>query len=1032
MVYDTSDPDWILVGVNADFGFAPANYIEIVEDTAPAAVAPVPPPVPDEPPAPSLPQRPAHAPPEVEAPAASPPVDAASNPAAAAIADIIHKQHASVAEPEPPRAPPRPAPAYEPEDDYRNESSPPPALPRRPPSEQVTPPIRQYSPPEPSRPPRPRHAGLKDRNGETHVQESPPYPRVGDVPAPRSPSGFHMYNINEMIEVMGKRKKMPTTLGINVAAGVIFISPEDEDQQQEWSAEKLTHYSMEGKHVFVDLVRPSKSVDFHAGAKDTAREIVSALGEICGAYRAEGLREVIEAGTGGGGKKKGQILYDFMAQGDDEVTVAVDDEVIVIDDTKSEEWWMVRRTKNGKEGVVPSSYIEITGVTSNPSAGVDLSMSPVERNRLEDTRLAKESLRKSRTDSIDSPGSEVGTTTRPERRTSLIKDGGNEHPQRQKRDSKSGTKPSRLLSFDRLRGANELAEPDPNKTRHWTDRTKTFSVEAQFIGLQDGKIHLHKTNGVKIAVPIPKMSVEDLEYVEKLTGVSLDEDKPLSDIRRRSQRVETDKPDGKRSGASVVPEYDWFDFFLKAGVGPHQCERYAQNFLKDSMDEGVLPDISPETLRTLGLKEGDILRVMRYLDTLFNRTGTKSKLRNVSFGGEEVIGNGEDGGSPGGLFSGPGGTLRNNTRKGRPAPAVQASDVVDPKAFELKGAKSPEREPTPPAPAETEKPVQRGFDDDAWEVKPPKQPTPPTSSAAASSPVTSQPTGQKPLAGALADLAILHPPLQPTHTQPTPAPQPPAIPGLPPQPTVSQPQPQQPQPTGATPGFFTQLGQPGQQAAQPTGFQQQSRQRPQPPQTMGQNSLLPPPPQRPLSAPQNFSQQNSFGPPPLQPQLTGVPQSGPQVAPPGQSLAELNQQHFQSTFQPQQTGLMAPNQFQNGMLPQPTGFQPQSQFGIQQQQQLPFANGQAGFQGLGPQPTGFGGFQPQQTGMNGLGMSYTSSPPPVPPIPQQPTAAPLQPQKTGPAPPVRFGVQPNTPNKLQPQPTGLRANLSQASKYLIL
>ena len=141
-----------------------------------------------------------------------------------------------------------------------------------------------------------------------------------------------MYNINEMVEAMGKRKKMPTTLGINVATGTIFISPERDGDQQEWTAEKLSHYSIEGKHVFVDLVRPSKSIDFHAGAKDTAREIVAALGEICGAYRAEGLKEVIAAGSGGGGKKKGQILYDFMAQGDDEVTVAVGDEVVILDD----------------------------------------------------------------------------------------------------------------------------------------------------------------------------------------------------------------------------------------------------------------------------------------------------------------------------------------------------------------------------------------------------------------------------------------------------------------------------------------------------------------------------------------------------------------------------------------------------------------------------------------------------------------------------------------------------------------------------
>ena len=148
---------------------------------------------------------------------------------------------------------------------------------------------------------------------------------------------------------MGKSKKMPTTLGLNLATGQIMIAPEKsrDGPQQEWSAEKLTHYSIEGKHIFMELVRPSKSVDFHAGAKDTAHEIVGALGEIAGAARAGGMQEVLEAAHGGGGQRKGTVLYDFMAQGDDEVTVAVGDEVIVggryeerrlVDGSATEEW----------------------------------------------------------------------------------------------------------------------------------------------------------------------------------------------------------------------------------------------------------------------------------------------------------------------------------------------------------------------------------------------------------------------------------------------------------------------------------------------------------------------------------------------------------------------------------------------------------------------------------------------------------------------------------------------------------------------
>jgi hypothetical protein len=221
-----------------------------------------------------------------------------------------------------------------------------------------------------------------------------------------------MYNVNEMVSVMGKRKKMPTTLGINLRTGMILIAPEraEDGPTQEWSADRMTHYSREGKHVFVELVRPSKSVDFHAGAKDTAEEIVAALGEMAGAVRAEGLREVIMAGTNQS-VNKGVVLYDFMAQGDDEVTVAAGDEVIIVDDSKSEEWWQVRRLKSGKEGVVPSSYIEVTGSISPPpgGSGIDGIKAAVEQNRAEEIRLTKEALRASKESSNVGPGMSLPT-----------------------------------------------------------------------------------------------------------------------------------------------------------------------------------------------------------------------------------------------------------------------------------------------------------------------------------------------------------------------------------------------------------------------------------------------------------------------------------------------------------------------------------------------------------------------------------------------------------------------------------------------
>jgi pimeloyl-ACP methyl ester carboxylesterase len=63
--------------------------------------------------------------------------------------------------------------------------------------------------------------------------------------------------------------------------------------------------------------------------------------------------------------------------------------------------------------------------------------------------------------------------------------------------------------------------PDPEKLRTWVDRSGSFKVAAQFIKHDNGKIHLHKHTGVRIAVPTFRLCVEDLEYVEKATGVLL-------------------------------------------------------------------------------------------------------------------------------------------------------------------------------------------------------------------------------------------------------------------------------------------------------------------------------------------------------------------------------------------------------------------------------------------------------------------------------------------------------------------------------
>lgn len=404
------------MGLDGDYGFAPANYIDLGDaaddlDNLPAATPEAEAAAPPSPP--RLPQRPAATQAESSLPLSPPlpprqasfasdtsPVASPPRGPQAALANVLAGRSSTRAPTPPPITVP-PARQQYLSDESEEESSP--ALPPRPRSnsnlsndQAIVSPRRTSS------------RRIRREYGDDVADRA-----TGQI----APGGFHMYNINEMVSVMGKKKKMPTTLGVNLKTGAILIAPErsTDGPTQEWTADRMTHYSREGKHVFLELVRPSRSIDFHAGAKDTAEEIVSSLGELSGAVKAEGLREVIMAGSGHGAQRKGIVLYDFMAQGDDEVTVAVGDEVLVLDDAKSEEWWQVRRLKNGKEGVVPSIYIEITETIKSPStSGLNAGRDRAAQNRLEEERLAKEALRK------DQRATEVGPGMRlPERNSSL-------------------------------------------------------------------------------------------------------------------------------------------------------------------------------------------------------------------------------------------------------------------------------------------------------------------------------------------------------------------------------------------------------------------------------------------------------------------------------------------------------------------------------------------------------------------------------------------------------------------------------------
>ena len=57
-------------------------------------------------------------------------------------------------------------------------------------------------------------------------------------------------------------------------------------------------------------------------------------------------------------------------------------------------------------------------------------------------------------------------------------------------------------------------------TRTWNDATGAFSVEAEFAGVEDGKVKLKKANGKTVSVPLDRLSKEDQDYVAEQSARS--------------------------------------------------------------------------------------------------------------------------------------------------------------------------------------------------------------------------------------------------------------------------------------------------------------------------------------------------------------------------------------------------------------------------------------------------------------------------------------------------------------------------------
>ncbi|KAG6896932.1 hypothetical protein C0992_005197 [Termitomyces sp. T32_za158] len=683
------------------------------------------------------------------------------------------------------------------------------------------------------------------------VPPSPPRPVSTYVdPADRvaaakvTADGIQTWSVSD-IDKKGKKKK--GTLGIGNGA-LFFASESDKTPVQKWQTADVQNVSNEKtKHVNIEIGGTTPvTLHYHVGSKDNAEEIIAKLNSSkalsapqlfahddtsqehtsvrkkASVHFSDNSPVIIpsreDAGTSSEPEEDeeplangidktdhsthrsntddgeaGTALYDFVADGDDELSVSEGEHLVILE-RDGDEWWKCRNSR-GKEGVVPASYIELsvsaasTSTTTAARAPTPPPSPPpeeeddgsaaveAERQRIESERAAKEEREQERLRAEQAKkkadarrrANEAAEAAELERRRRMeAASRVSSPPVAEQKKTTSQVKRSSSSGGP----SGEINRPPPDKTRIWHDRSGQFRVEAAFLGFSNGKLRLHKVNGVIVEVPSEKMSLEDMKHIERLMSKRSRPPEARHKVSEDDIPLALSRPEQTASRSAppkAAPKIDWFDFFLSAGCDLDDCTRYAAAFDKDKLDETLIQDITDETMRLLGVREGDIIRIKKAIEKrkpTDNLYKPSSRIQEQVLRDEELARKlqaqetGARAPAPNLFAAGPGGVLKTQTRRGRPNPSKSmppaavdlnsisaistTSDVIQrtssPRVSTPTSAPASSVTPNAPPRPNSAAPVVGGFDDDAW---------------------TNRPSSTKPLVGTPAPRAPSVPPAQP-------------------------------------------------------------------------------------------------------------------------------------------------------------------------------------------------------------------------------------------------------------------------------
>lgn len=352
--------------------------------------------------------------------------------------------------------------------------------------------------------------------------------------------------------------------------------------------------------------------------------------------------------------KWGISIYSFKAEGGDELSVEENEQIYVLDYERTDGWWRVQKV-DGETGLVPSSYVQfdeeddddnmpvaavVAAASSNPASRMD-NVEEIRRKREEEERIlhqrriAEEEARElqRRKDQEERKRLEEEANRRREeekrreeeereRRKQVQEAAKRAEAARQKqieedyRRKEAERKATLARSASASKANNrhqDLPKPDSSKIRTWTDRSGSFKVEAQFIDFHNGKLRLHKLNGVKIDVPVEKMCQEDVRWVENHTKNMANQQQEIAPAMptRPPQQQQPTKPPQKK----LNERWDWFDWFMIIGIPMQSSLQYASAFKAEKLDDSDITTLTHKQMKTLGLKEEHVRRIERYIET---------------------------------------------------------------------------------------------------------------------------------------------------------------------------------------------------------------------------------------------------------------------------------------------------------------------------------------------------------------------------------------------------------------------------------